>query len=353
MVSRALACLVGASALAQATHVVGPGGFAQVQNALQVASPGDVIVVLPGFYLGFTANIGVTVVAAVPGTVTLGLLAVNFNLPPAQEARLIGLRCQRLNLQGGLHVIDDCHLDGPGCGMSAIAATVTMRGCTILPTVPQLAVVAGLTAWTSDVTATDCAFAGTNAQASLPPSEAVSLFGSQLRGHHLLLQGGLGAAAMPALRADAASQVWLSDSTANADVAACTITAAQGRVDRCVLTPVCSSIASGFVLGVSCPQPPQVGTPFTMTFDAPPGTAIGVFADLRLARSTWSALEQSLLLPVATAIPVGVLVAGASGSAAINWTPPPGATGQAVWLQAFAGFAYPLQASAPAGGVIR
>ena len=43
------------------------------------------IVVLPGFYLGFTANIGVTVVAAVPGTVTLGLLAVNFNLPPAQD----------------------------------------------------------------------------------------------------------------------------------------------------------------------------------------------------------------------------------------------------------------------------
>ena len=95
MVSRALACLVGASALAQATHVVGPGGFAQVQNALQVASPGDVIVVLPGFYLGFTANIGVTVVAAVPGTVTLGLLAVNFNLPPAQEARHSGMCLDR------------------------------------------------------------------------------------------------------------------------------------------------------------------------------------------------------------------------------------------------------------------
>src|SRR5688572_32587777 len=46
---------------AQATHVVGPGGFAQIRSALAVAQAGDAIEVQPGTYAQFDCSVGVTI----------------------------------------------------------------------------------------------------------------------------------------------------------------------------------------------------------------------------------------------------------------------------------------------------
>lgn len=56
---------------AQTTHLVGPGGLPQIRNALANAAPGDLIHVQPGTYAQFDANVGVTIRALVPGTVTI------------------------------------------------------------------------------------------------------------------------------------------------------------------------------------------------------------------------------------------------------------------------------------------
>ena len=57
-----------AAVAAQTTHVVGPGGHAQIQAALAAAAPGDVVIVHPGNYPSFQCTIGVTIRAAVNGT---------------------------------------------------------------------------------------------------------------------------------------------------------------------------------------------------------------------------------------------------------------------------------------------
>ncbi|MCB9878804.1 MAG: hypothetical protein H6835_14510 [Planctomycetes bacterium] len=69
----AVAVILQCSALlgavcAQSTLVVGPGGFAQIRDAVAVAAPGDVVVMQPGVYAHFTAQVACTIRAAVPGT---------------------------------------------------------------------------------------------------------------------------------------------------------------------------------------------------------------------------------------------------------------------------------------------
>ena len=48
--------LLGASLAAQTVHTVGPGGFAQIHEAIAAASPNDVIQVHAGTYEAFTLD---------------------------------------------------------------------------------------------------------------------------------------------------------------------------------------------------------------------------------------------------------------------------------------------------------
>lgn len=93
-----IAALVLPSALAaQVTLDVGPGGYAQIADAVAVAQPGDLIVVANGSYLPFHLPIGVTIVAPDGATVTTppgggGLPWVHDYDPPAgQQATIVGL----------------------------------------------------------------------------------------------------------------------------------------------------------------------------------------------------------------------------------------------------------------------
>ena len=116
-----------------------------------------------------------------------------------------------------------------------------------------------------------------------------------------------------------------------------------------------AELPSGFVLGVHRPQPLQHGTSFVLEYRALPGMPVGVWLDDRVQVSGWPELEQALLLPPASAFPVGVLVADATGLATGTWWVPGGLAlvDSAAWFQGFAGLSLPLQASALAGGLIR
>lgn len=93
----AAALFVVAAAPAQATLTVGPGGFAQIADAIAAASPGDLIVVQNGAYLPFHLSIGVRIVAPNGATITTppgggGLPWVHDIQPPAgQQAVITGL----------------------------------------------------------------------------------------------------------------------------------------------------------------------------------------------------------------------------------------------------------------------
>lgn len=338
----------------QATLTVGPGGYPHLDAALAVASPGDTIVVLPGSYPAFGMFVGVTVRAAVPGTVTVGVATFGgfVNVPPGQRGHLLDLGLVGLNLQGDVSV-DGCHVT-PG-SISIRDAVVALQECTVQATNPGSP---GLRAWHSEVTAVHCAFAGGGpVPAVFPPQPAIDLIDSRLRGSRLTLVAGpaSGGVPPPALRGDTVSRAWLSDSVLTADPASCAIELVNGRHDRCTLSPNCSTLPAGFVLGVDRLQPLQNGAPFAVAFLLQPGMAVGVFADEHFAAQAYPELEQALLLPAATAFPLAAPVANVQGIAVGAWTVPAGPqfVGRTMWLQGFSGFAWPLQASPLVGGVVR
>lgn len=90
-----LAPVLSTALTAQATLTVGPGGFAQIVDAIAAAQAGDLIVVQAGTYLPFDVPLGVRIVAPDGAIVTTspGGPASIYNVaPPAgQQATIVGL----------------------------------------------------------------------------------------------------------------------------------------------------------------------------------------------------------------------------------------------------------------------
>ena len=343
----------------QATLTVGPGGYIDVNAAIAAANPGDTIVVLPGTYPAFLMSKGVLIRPAVPGTVTFAVLfpVVGAQVPAGQTGHLVGLQLPGVLVSGGRLSIIDCTI-APGRLSVMSGALVVVEGTTIA--VFGVFNAAAIYADQSEIVTTDCVLTGSGAS-TIPPinaTPAIDLYSSRLHGSRLVLQAGpslSGPPGAPALRADVASTVWLSDSTLTGDPSSCAIQATNGRHDRCLLTPNCSTLPAGFVLGVHRPQPLQNGSVFTVDFTLQPGMAVGICAAGTFAPQMYSELEQSLLLPVATAFALTTVVADAQGIATAAWLVPAGPQflDRTLWIQGFSGFALPLQASPLTGGVVR
>ncbi len=346
---------VVSAATAQTTHLVGPGGFAQIAEAVAAAASGDVILVQPGVYGSFFTTKGLTIRATVPGAASAVGTWGNIVYGAGRTTRIVGMRLQGFTVWGGTVELDDCIVEGLNGRVDAQSSVLVLQRCTLQPVLPSLMSTTALRASGSEVTAIDCDIRGHDGAGMATASYAVDLIESRFRGSGLTIASGAGNMPMPGIRADAASRVWISDSTVTGTGGACAIDAPNGRHDRCVLTPPCTNLRTGFVLGVHRPQPPQLGGTFTVEHRALPGMLVGVLADFRIERSTPPLLEQALLLPAATAFPADVLVADGTGLAVGAWGIPalPALVDTALWFQAFAGTSLPLQAGPPAGGLLR
>lgn len=377
-------------AIAQTTLAVGPGGFAQIRDALAVAAPGDVVLVQPGTYAQFTANVGVTIRAAVPGTVVIDLnlsvlpptctglciiaeSATRFHPPAGQTVHCEGLTFtsvappafppHQVLAEGGTVSFTNCTLRSNfTSALTATQARVHLQDCTL----ESLGTGNGwppLVAYTSTITAVRCALTASQTTWS-NVGAALWLRDSNLQGSQLQLRGGLfgfGALGAAALDLDATSSAWISDSQLTSGATnTCPVVnnGGSGRIDRSVLLPslaTCSSLPTALVLGIDSATPPRVGMPFVVDFRTAPNQLIGLYASSELGNGALPGLaDQPLGIESSGAWFAGLVTADANGFASAAWTLP---NGPFVGLPLFVlgvGLAPPrVELSPPVGGVVR
>ncbi|MBL9078421.1 MAG: right-handed parallel beta-helix repeat-containing protein [Planctomycetes bacterium] len=400
-----LACCpfaVAAVALpAQATHLVGPGGFAQIRDALAVAAAGDRIHVQPGTYAHFTATIGCTIRALVPGSVSVaydvafqppgcttnpGCWSVEgptrLSPPAGQTIDVVGLRFvgnespggflypirHRVAVESGRVTFDQCNLQASNtAALAVLDASVHLQACqiTVLPaasTSPAGGV--GLYGANCNVTAIDCTITGGFGPGlSIPPGDGIVLDNATLHGSGLVIRSGTvlfppSTNAAYALRGSGA--LFLSDSQL---IGGCPIDwgGTASELSRCTLTGTntnCPTVAPSPAtqLGIARSGPLTPGATFTLTFRGEPNAFVAIFAaaslgrvDLPglLAQPSWLDSTQSFLM--------SIVLADAQGVATASWLIPagPGVADQQVWWKGLSGFTLPFQVSPPAGGITR
>ena len=344
----------------QSTLTVGPGAHPNVDAAIAAASPGDVVVVLPGAYPSFAVTKGVTIRPAVAGTVSFVSpffpTHISAQIPPGQTAHLAQLPLPTLIVTGGRLAAVDCTI-GPNHVAVLGGSLVVLEGCAVTTTLSVGSAI--YVDQQSELVAVDTTVSFTP-NVPIPTAgtkSAVEVVGSRFRGSRLdvsVFNGPFGTAG-PAVRGDGASEVWLSDCTLLGGAGGCALDGTAGRHDRCVLTPPCSTLPSGFILGAHRVSPLINGGVFAVDFTLQPGMAVGVFTAETFASQVYVQLEQSLLLPAASAYPLAALVANPQGVASASWLVPAGPqfVDRTLWLQGFSGFTLPLQASPLVGGVVR
>lgn len=386
---------------AQATHLVGPGGFAQIRDALAVAAPGDRIHVQPGTYAHFTASVGCTIRALVPGSVSVAYDAAlqppgcttnpscwtqegptRLSPPAGQTIHVVGLNFvgnespggflypirHRVAVESGRVTFDQCSLQASNTdALSVLDANVHLQACqlAVVPVATSLPTGGvGLYGTNCDVTAIDSAFTGGYGSGlSSQPGDGIVLNNGTLHGSGLVIRSGtllfpFGSNAAYALRGGGA--LFLSDSQL---IGGCPIqwSGTALELSRCTLTgtsPNCPTVTASphTQLGIARPSPLTPGAPFALTFRSEPNAFVAIFAggglgrlDLPglLAQPSWLDDTQSFL--------VSIVFADAQGLATASWPIPagPGIADQQLWWKGLSGFTLPFQVSPPAGGIAR
>jgi hypothetical protein len=376
MRSLAFSCLlpvVGVGITAKSTLVFGPGGLPEISSALAVAAPGDIIHVLPGTYAPFAVGIGCTIRGTVPGGVHVtdpaGTTSVTITSPPGQVVHLVALDFSfpvwgGVAINGGRVTLDQCTLLSAGAVASATSpfvitnADVHLQRCNVSCSHP-LGFGAAMGATNSRITAIDSQFFGSPLVPSFfySTSAAVYATGTTLHAAGCAFHAGtfgIGRAGLQAI----GGQVWLSDCTV-VGYGYCPIDATSVLADRCSLQPVypgCSTPPGGGLLGVSRLQPMQNGAAFTLVYSTIPNSYVAIFASQELATLMIPGLHaQNQWLGGAGVVNLGVAFADGAGQANATWNLPaaPWLVDQPLWFQGLTGFAFPLQLSPVAGGLIR
>ena len=371
-----IACLLPAIAVgipAQATHLVGPGGYAQVSDALAVAAPGDFLHVSPGTYAPFAVTFGCTIRGLVPGAVLVqepsGGASVTVTAPQGQVVHLAALdfsfsAAGHVAIQGGRVTLDQCtvlgaaSIDPATAPLTATNADVHLQGCAVSCS-NQFGFSVAMRATNARITAIDSQFYGSPLVPSFyyVCSPAVEATGTTLHASGCRFHAGVfGVGPVPGLHANG-GRAWLCDSTVVGWGQGCPIEATTVLVDRCSLLPAAPSCTapSGSLLGVSRPQPLQNGAGFSLTYTTVPNGYAAVFASLRLASLDIPGLHAQTQWLGGGDINLGIVLADATGQATATVPIPTGAwlVDQALWFQGVTGFSLPLQLSPVAGGLIR
>lgn len=394
MLTRPILCLFGAFTCAlpaQTTHVVGPAGLPQIRDALAIAGPGDLVLVQPGTYAHFTANVGVTIRAVTTGTVTVSwqsqfvappcltnpaclategptLLAP----PPGQVVNVVGIDFAPNVYQGvavvrhcvavtsGTVTFDQCSIQSnSSTALWVLNATVHLTDCAVAG-IGTAATAHGVVLGNSLLTALDVAIGGNSGTAI--PGDGIVAINSTVHASNTQVFGGAapaGGTGGAAVRCAGNSESWISDSVLVAtNQCAVLANGAGGRIERTTQlgTTGCPTLPSGAMLSVDRPTPPVNGGRFTLRFRCDPNAFVAIFAGPGLQVLPLPGLaEEPLTLSFAAYLAAGVWFADATGNLSVTWTLPAGApfVNQPLWFQAVGGFAFPLQVSPIAGGVVR
>ena len=378
-------------AVAQTTHLVGPGGLPQIRDALLIAAPGDVVLVQPGTYAQFHANVGVTIRAATPGTVVVAYDAsvlspvcssdpfclvlesrTRFTPPAGQTTHCEGLEFaaspnpffanHAVFVASGTASFAQCTLRASVLpALTVDQARVHLQDCT-LECVGSASSSPALGATAAAISAVRCSLRGSQSTLALP-GPAARLRSATLQGSQLQLLGGavlFGGPGGTALDLDAVSSAWISDSQLTGGGTTCPVVnnGGTGRIDRSVLLPslaTCTSLPTALVLGIDSATPPQTGAPFVVDFRTEPNQLVGIYASSSLGSGSLPGLaDQPLGLDAANAWFAGLVTADASGFASAAWTLPNGPFVGVPLFVLGVGLAPPrVELSPPVGGVVR
>lgn len=387
--------------LAQATLLVGPGGYSQIQNALAAAAPGDIVLVQPGAYTPFTADVAVQIIApngaSVASTGQFPTLTSTVLRPPVGGTVYVSglsftsggaLYPHVVRVTRGQAVIENCSF-AANHPLSALYALDCSHADAVLVHCTFSTSNGGVRVDGGSLSASDCTFHGVDPQVAWTEMPAaldardsiVQLSFCTMNGADSFApaqQGG------PGMRLAGVSRATLVDCTCiGGDANAGSPPAAAGLVNTTsqpvrhlrssflggaswMITPVggwqvhgpgISGLeqASALVGLVGSTTGPRVGQPYGVAATAQPATLVVYAASFGLQAP--APLPQ-LALPIrigAGAIVLGSGVTNVVGvhSTVVTNSLPAAALGLPLWLHAFVPGSGVFESSTPVGGVVR
>jgi hypothetical protein len=385
---------------AQTLLRVGPGGFAEITQAIAAAAAGDTIEVAAGSYSPFTLDKALTITAAPGARVTIQPrfpIVHNVLRPPVgTTARIAGVEFlnpfplligAETRVERGTVWMQDCVCESlnrqQSAGLWVSNATAVLERCVCagfgVATGAVAGQIHGLQADSASVFASDCRFAGSHTGFDhLGAGAGIFANGSAVHCVHCTVDGGNGDPTCfrmggQGILSRTGSLLWLADCTVRGGNGPCT----PGGTGLDHAGPLPAQVARGTLLGGSgtpngiatvgplttapllglgaATMPLQVGQPYSITWQTQANWPVVVLAATDLAPHAEPFLLQKALLPIPGAQTLALLVADPAGAAVLQTTVPGSAALRyaTVFLQAASGLALPLQTAPALGGVVR
>lgn len=389
-----LVLALASSLAAQTTHFVGPGGFAQIQDAVAAAVDGDTIEVAPGNYFSFDCTLAVTIVAQAPGTVLVdysqaqipsgcgcSCLATQAFVAPSVLSPLSGESMHIIGIDfGGFQTITPC-LSGILHFVRVTAGRVTFDGCSIARMRVEAGGVAvlqdcdiagsdgepGITIDGGDVTIVGGSYVGAGVAAPVFIGfvrPAISMTSGRLHASHATFSAG--DPGLTGLTASGIEQsggtIWLTDATVTGEGTCAVQSAGVLRMDRVTLVDaggggVCPTAPAGApLLGIERSGPITIGALFEATMTSQPGDLQLFYGSLALGDPlVFQLVDQPIWIETDSLFFSLVGIGNALGQSKFSFPVPnlPALSGYQYWVQAMGGPTFPLQTSAPVGGIVR
>jgi hypothetical protein len=375
----------------QTTHLVGAGGFAEIRQALAVAQAGDRILVDPGTYAHFTATVGVTIRAVVPGSVVVRYDTAyappgcpfcanegptRFVVPAGQTTHVVGVQFQanpltgifapihhRVEVQSGRVHFEDCLLNSRRFSALQIDQVAQVHlNDTIVGGVGGLGNEGafGVLVQGGTLTAVGSLIGG-GAGFSNSVGAGLLVNGGTVHLSDCVLIGGGGSPfglTFPALQG--VGSAWLHGCVLQGGGCAVVWGGTQPDFDDCTFTsPTNCGIPTGpfpSLVGVEQLDPLLLGASASQVWHTDPNGLLLLVASYGLGQTPMpGVLAEPSWLDQSSWFFLGAFAADAAGQLATSFVVPnvPQLSDSQFWLSAASWPVFPLRTSPPVGGVIR